>query len=236
MSDIQYSTESYCAICDLYFPTVEHRAEHVADSPAHPRCDTCARRFLNGNILRNHYVYSRFHHYCASCRVSFETAAGLRMHIEHSAIHGDDSDDEDEDDNPSSIKLVEGQEDYLGELAYPDENSDEGYSEDSDSDDSWEHFDECDFEDEEDLGDFVPYDTVNVMEEKDYEDDNADGVSADKFACPICELRPNTVCSTSCGHLFCGPCIRMVYDIQGTCPVCDESGSVKQLRKLYISV
>ncbi|GLB33238.1 putative low-density lipoprotein receptor domain class A [Lyophyllum shimeji] len=167
MSGIEYSNDSYCAICDLYFPSVKDRAEHVADSPTHPRCDTCARRFLNGNILRNHYVYSRFHHYCAACRVSFSTAAGLRMHVEHSAVHGDDSDDDDNDEGPSSsssVTLVEGQEDYLGGLTYPDESSDdEEYGDEySDGDDSWEHFDECDFEDEEDLGDAVRYDDVDV--------------------------------------------------------------------------
>ncbi|KAF5383122.1 hypothetical protein D9615_005055 [Tricholomella constricta] len=234
MPDVQYSTESYCAICDEYFESVEDRSEHVADSPDHPRCNTCCSRFLNGNALRNHYVYSRFHHYCVSCDVSFDTAAGLRMHIEHAAVHGDDSDDED-DSSFSSPKLVEGQEDYLGRLMYPDEDSDdEAHDEYSDDDDSWEHYDDCDFEDEEDLGDVVTDDIAQIMEEE--EEENEDGIPADKFACPICDLSPKTTCSTPCGHLFCGPCIRMAYDIQGSCPVCDEVGSVQQLRKLYISV
>ncbi|KAF8075833.1 putative zinc-finger-containing protein [Lyophyllum atratum] len=234
MSDFEYSNESYCAICDLYFSSVEDRAEHVEDSADHPRCDTCKRRFLNGNNLRNHYVYSRYHHYCASCRVSFDTAAGLRMHIEHSSVHGDDSDDE--DDDLSSPTLAEGEEDEMGRLRYSDEDSDldSESGEYSDDDSSFEHFDECDFEDEEDLGDKLPYETVTIVEEED-EEENEDGVSADEFSCPICNLPPNTVCSTTCGHLFCTPCIKMVYDIQGACPICDAEGTVEQLRKVYIS-
>jgi E3 ubiquitin-protein ligase RFWD3 len=53
MSDLQYSTESYCAICDLYFVSPNERGEHVSNSLNHPRCETCDRRFLNKNILRN---------------------------------------------------------------------------------------------------------------------------------------------------------------------------------------
>ncbi|KAG5652498.1 hypothetical protein H0H81_004810 [Sphagnurus paluster] len=233
MSDAEYSTESYCALCDMYFPSIKDRAEHVADALNHPRCHQCVRRFLNGNALRNHFTYSRYHHYCALCDVSFETAAGLRMHIEHSAVHTDDSDDEDDGESSTPI-LVEGQEDYLGALTYPDEDSDDG-GEYSDDDDSWENFDECDFEDEEELGD-VTYDDVRIREEEGEEEENVDGIPADKFTCPICQLSPNTVCSTSCGHLFCAQCIRLAYDIQNSCPVCDEAGSVEQLRKLYISV
>lgn len=51
--DIVYSTDSYCSLCDFYFPSLEARAEHVDISSNHPRCDTCDRRFLNKNILRN---------------------------------------------------------------------------------------------------------------------------------------------------------------------------------------
>jgi hypothetical protein len=43
----------YCSMHDLYFMTKELRAEHIQYSPDHPYCDTCRRRFLNGNSLRN---------------------------------------------------------------------------------------------------------------------------------------------------------------------------------------
>lgn len=222
--DVQYSDESYCAICDMYFNTVQQRGEHVSNSPNHPRCEKCDRRFLNGNTLRNHYVYSRHHHYCALCRVSFETAAGLRMHIEYAPVHCDDSDDEDE--NPSSI-IVEGREDELGELQYPDEVEEE----EEDDDDSWEHYDDCDFDDEEDLGDIVTYEAPPPTGE---EEEDPSRTYTDVFTCPICVCPPKITCATICGHLFCAGCIRQMLEQQGVCPICDEPGTMKQVRRIYL--
>lgn len=45
--------ECYCAICDLYFSSLEQRMEHIQESPNHPECGYCMRRFLNKNTLRN---------------------------------------------------------------------------------------------------------------------------------------------------------------------------------------
>jgi hypothetical protein len=70
----------------------------------------------------------------------------ILQHIEYASVHRDDSDDEDELED----ELPEGWEDEMGQLKFPNEVKD---VEDED-DNSWEHFDACDFEDEEDLGDF----------------------------------------------------------------------------------
>lgn len=121
----------------------------------------------------------------------------LPQHIEYASIHCDDSDDDDEDDDyPSSSVLVEGREDELGELQYPDESEEE----EEDEDDSWEHYDECDFEDEEDLGDVVSSETLSSLDEED-----ADSKPCTfSLTCPVCQLPPKTTCSTACGHIFCG--------------------------------
>jgi len=42
----------------------------------------------------------------------------------------------------------------MGQLKFPDEVKDV----ENEDDNSWEHYDECDFEDEEDLGDFATTD------------------------------------------------------------------------------
>lgn len=44
---------TYCTLCDHYFPGNDARAQHVQLSTNHPRCETCDKRFPNGNSLRN---------------------------------------------------------------------------------------------------------------------------------------------------------------------------------------
>ncbi|KAG6909913.1 hypothetical protein DXG01_014433 [Tephrocybe rancida] len=180
-------TECYCALCDKYFRSLKRREKHVARSPHHPRCEPCGRRFLNGNTLRVHELYSRDHRY---------------------AVDEDCSGDE------------------IESSPYDDQ--------------SWETYDEFDFEDLDGAGDEVPECIAHLVkrddEEEEQEEENESGPPATEFACPICDLSPNTVCSTLCGHLFCAPCIKLAYDIQGSCPICDEEGNVNQLRKMYISV
>lgn len=73
------------------------------------------------------------------------------MHIEYAPIHGDDSDEE--EDESEAGNLQDGWEDDRGADEFPDEVSD--FEGEDDVDNSWEEYDDCDFEDEEDLGDPV---------------------------------------------------------------------------------
>ncbi|KAJ6559240.1 hypothetical protein DFH09DRAFT_1316990 [Mycena vulgaris] len=87
--------ECYCAICDLR-------------RPDHPECDYCKRRYLNKNTLRNHFIYSRHHHYCA---VTYRARAGpLRLTVTRRTSVDDDP----------SIPSQEWEEE-MGQLKYPDE-------------------------------------------------------------------------------------------------------------------
>ncbi|KAJ7935593.1 putative zinc-finger-containing protein, partial [Mycena leptocephala] len=216
--------ECYCAICDLYFSSIEQRMEHIQASPEHPECDYCKRRFLNKNILRNHFIYSRHHHYCASCEIEFQTPAGLRYHIEHAPVHCDDSDEEADVDDPS-IPSQEWEEE-LGQLEYPDEQPPQS---DDDSDDSWEAFDDYDFEDAEEL--------QNVEDDDDSDDEEEDESEevVPQFSCPICLKSPDSVCCAPCGHIFCSPCITHALKHTNACPICSENGTVEQLRKIFLA-
>ncbi|KAF7365265.1 RING-type domain-containing protein [Mycena venus] len=198
--------ECYCAICDLYFSSLEQRAEHIQASSQHPECDYCQRRFLNKNILRNHFIYSRHHHYCASCEIGFQTPAGLRYHIEHAPVHCDDSDDEGDGDYVHNENSIEWEEE-MGLRMYPDEPE----SSSEDSDDSWEAYDDYDYEDAEEL---------NPQEES--EDDEED------------TKNPNSIACAPCGHIFCSPCITHALKYTSACPICSEAGTVEQLRKIFL--
>lgn len=122
----------------------------------------------------------------------------LLQHIAYASVHCDDSDEEEEDEGytPTSI-LIEGREDELGEIEFPDETEDE----DEDDDDSWEQYDACDFdEDEADLGDIGPNALFPSLVQEEAEPDSC----TYSLTCPVCQLPPKTTCSTACGHLFCG--------------------------------
>ncbi|KDO27415.1 hypothetical protein SPRG_07002 [Saprolegnia parasitica CBS 223.65] len=41
--------------------------------------------------------------------------------------------------------------------------------------------------------------------------------------CPICLDEFNELASTSCGHLFCAPCISNAVAVNGKCPLCQAS-------------
>ncbi|KAJ7044070.1 hypothetical protein C8F04DRAFT_1389476 [Mycena alexandri] len=240
--------ECYCAICDMYFSSLEQRMEHIQATPTHPECDYCKRRFLNKNILRNHFLYSRHHHYCASCEIEFQTPAGLRYHIEHAAVHCDDSDEEDEDDrshspsssssrfpSPSSVDAHEALsslqwQDEMGQLMYPDEP--ESTSDDEDSDDSYEAFDDYDYEDAEELRDPALVDNEDHADDE-CEDENEKIVP--QFSCPLCFKAPESVCCAPCGHIFCSPCITHALKHTNACPLCSEVGEVEQLRKIFLA-
>lgn len=51
--DVVYSEDTYCTLCDMYFPTHASRREHIQSSRYHPICEKCDRRFLNLNSLRS---------------------------------------------------------------------------------------------------------------------------------------------------------------------------------------
>ncbi|KAJ7069835.1 putative zinc-finger-containing protein [Mycena amicta] len=209
--------ECYCAICDSYFHSLEQRAAHIQESTTHPECNHCKRRFLNNNTLRNHYIYSPYHHYCASCEIEFTSSAGLRYHIEHAPVHCDDSDDEEHE-------LSHEWEEEMGQLAYPEEPA---QLQDEELDNSWEEFDDYDYEDAEEL---KHLDAASQVEEDD--DDDGDIV---QFACPICRKTSDSVCCTPCGHIFCSPCVALALKDTHACPVCSQPSSVNQLRKIFIA-
>ncbi|KAJ7505369.1 putative zinc-finger-containing protein [Mycena galericulata] len=223
--------ECYCVICDLYFSSQAQRMEHIQESPDHPGCDYCQRRFLNKNILRNHFVYSRHHHYCASCEIEFQTPAGLRYHIEHAPVHCDDSDSEEdeEDDGEEYSSIPEHEwEEEMGRLRYPDEQA----PEEDDSDDSWEDFDDYDYESAEELK--VPQGVKDEDEDTDDEDDDDENV-VPHFSCPMCEKNSESVTCAPCGHLFCSPCIANAIKQTSVCPICAEPALVPQLRKIFLA-
>ncbi|KAJ7644089.1 hypothetical protein FB45DRAFT_287785 [Roridomyces roridus] len=219
----------YCSLCDVYFHSQSERMQHIQDSPQHPECEYCMRRFLNKNILRNHFIYSRLHNYCASCEIEFQTPAGLRYHIEHAPVHCDDSDSEDDGETCDSDIPEEEWEDEMGRLKYPDEPW-----EDSDldgGDNSWEVFDAYDFESQEEIAGL----SVEDEEEQQEEEEDVDENVVPLFSCPLCQETPQSVCCAPCGHIFCSPCITNVFKHEGACPVCSEPGQVEQLRKIFLA-
>ncbi|KAF7314226.1 RING-type domain-containing protein [Mycena kentingensis (nom. inval.)] len=222
MSSLSQQTQTYCAPCDLYFPSLSQRATHIQESLAHPECTYCKRRFLNKNTLRNHYIYSRFHHYCASCEVEFASSAGLRYHLEHAPVHCDDSDDEQGLDGTTPAYEWEEE---MGQREYPEEQV--VVSNGAESDNSWEEFDDYDYEDAEEL-------KPTVGDEENEEEDDDDGVDAD-FICPICCNVSESVCCPPCGHLFCSGCIAQSLKTTRACPICLAPSTVSQLRKVFIA-
>ncbi|RPD56944.1 hypothetical protein L226DRAFT_554333 [Lentinus tigrinus ALCF2SS1-7] len=122
---INYIDVCYCSLCDQYFPDIGARAAHVQFATNHPKCEKCNIRYANGNALRNHYVISRRHHYCSACRVEFRTAAGFRAHVEFTAIHCGDLDDDSEGDQREIDDSYEGWEDDIGAIYFPEENEED---------------------------------------------------------------------------------------------------------------
>ncbi|KAG6873880.1 hypothetical protein C0995_009659 [Termitomyces sp. Mi166 len=175
-------------------------------------CALCDKQFKSLRSRERHVARSSRHPYCEICDRRFLNGNALRAHIMYSYEHyynsrdGYDSDDE-----------------------HPPQN-----------DMSWEIYDDFDFDDVDCVGDEVPECIAHLVkredkEEGEEEEQNEAGPPATEFTCPVCEHTPKTVCSTMCGHIFCAPCIKMAFEISGSCPVCDEEGNVKQLRKTYIS-
>ncbi|KZT68399.1 hypothetical protein DAEQUDRAFT_757621 [Daedalea quercina L-15889] len=123
MSDNDFDA-LYCALCDRYFFDKASCAAHIQHSSSHPLCEPCGMRFANGHCRRQHWSDSPRHHFCAACEVEFQTAAGLRVHIEYAAVHRDDSDDEDEDDDDDDDTIfgeTPGWEDDLGRRMFPED-------------------------------------------------------------------------------------------------------------------
>lgn len=53
--------------------------------------------------------------------------------------------------------------------------------------------------------------------------------------CPVClDSVPNDeVHSTTCGHLFCGPCIKNTVRTRKKCPMCNKQLTQKQIHRIY---
>ena len=47
-------------------------------------------------------------------------------------------------------------------------------------------------------------------------------IARDKHTCPICSdiITEEKVVTTSCGHLFCKPCLEQWMNVGDTCPTC----------------
>lgn len=54
--------------------------------------------------------------------------------------------------------------------------------------------------------------------------------------CPVCldDYKKNCPTTTTCGHIFCGPCIRKCVQSYQKCPNCNKKLNMKQLIKIYI--
>ena len=61
--------------------------------------------------------------------------------------------------------------------------------------------------------------------------------SPEGWSCPIC-LEPKTavneIMSTTCGHVFCGNCIRSAVRIHKKCPTCRKKLTAKQFHKIFL--
>ncbi|KAL0567713.1 hypothetical protein V5O48_014285 [Marasmius crinis-equi] len=248
---------AYCPPCDAYFPSASERQKHIQEaSNGHPKCPVCYKRFLNKNTLRLHFIKSPHHHFCASCDKLFESYGGLKVHLDMASVHRDDSDDEDDDsddegededefsgyryhhhydhddddpaDEPYSFSRYNRHwEDEKASSLYPHGCQDPNTYDTSDLDYEEDH--EYDFEDADELGD-PPFE---FGEEDDESEDSSD---EEAFRCPMClSSTPEAVCTTTCGHLFCVPCIKAALHYTGMCPVCDEKEEAQYLRRVFLT-
>ncbi|KAF9038595.1 hypothetical protein BJ165DRAFT_1499050, partial [Panaeolus papilionaceus] len=64
---------------------------------------------------------------------------------------------------------------------------------------------------------------------------DSDTSSSPSLTCPICRGFPRESTVTECGHLFCHGCISDIASRRGYCPVCFESCTPRQLRKVHLS-
>lgn len=53
--------------------------------------------------------------------------------------------------------------------------------------------------------------------------------------CPVCldSVPKEEVHSTTCGHLFCGPCIKNTVKTRKKCPMCNQKLNMKQIHRIY---
>lgn len=57
------------------------------------------------------------------------------------------------------------------------------------------------------------------------------------WSCPICleaKTAVNEIMSTTCGHVFCGNCIRSAVKIHKKCPTCRKKLTAKQFHKIFL--
>jgi len=154
-------------------------------------------------------------------------------------------DDSDEDGDDDEEEMFEGWEDALGQREFPGQQEDG-----EDHDQSWEDYDECDFEDvavledpedtsdgEDDLTFATNSEISDDSSQHSFESEDSSVIHIN-FSCPLCKGPASvSICSTPCGHMFCTPCIFKAYKETGVCPVkmCHTAGEFTQLRKFYLS-
>ncbi|CAK5270324.1 unnamed protein product [Mycena citricolor] len=231
------STECYCAICDMYFCSIEERKMHIQRSTQHPECEYCQCRFLNKNVYRGHLVYSPHHHYCGSCDIEFKTGGGLRYHLEHAAVHRDDTDDDSDADGEvvECVAQLEW-EDEMGQLSDSIDPEEDTPPDDSDTDSSWQEYDEYDYEDVDELaGPSREMCSTSSSSQSSEEQDSEGETRSRKFICPICSnTNPHSVACPPCGHMFCSSCIAEALQESRLCPLCCEAATDHRLRRVFV--
>ncbi|KAF9528938.1 AMP-dependent synthetase and ligase [Crepidotus variabilis] len=73
------------------------------------------------------------------------------------------------------------------------------------------------------------------LEDDDSEKDSGKDISSVHLTCPLCRRFPKESTVSSCGHLFCQPCIEKSLSSRKYCPVCSEPATVKQLKRVHLS-
>ncbi|KAJ7584098.1 putative zinc-finger-containing protein [Mycena floridula] len=207
----------YCSLCDKYFYCKEQMQQHMANTPAHPRCADCKRSFLNKNSLRNHYVLSSRHHYCRGCDKLFDTAAGLQVHIERSSDHADDYDYV-RDTRPAGWEdaAARAENALVKEIPLSDDDEPSSISH------------------EEFLKVICPSPIQNYAKPPIQRLKNRPKKRGFKYACPICYATPKTMSTTRCGHLFCTGCIVHSLDKRPDCPSCRKHVDITHLRPMHL--
>ncbi|KAF5390045.1 hypothetical protein D9757_003894 [Collybiopsis confluens] len=76
----------YCQPCHKKFQTEVDLQEHFRGSPAHPKCGTCPKGFLNQDMCDNHRREAHPHP-CQSCGVAFSQRKDLMKHFKLSPNH-----------------------------------------------------------------------------------------------------------------------------------------------------
>ncbi|THV06896.1 hypothetical protein K435DRAFT_742903 [Dendrothele bispora CBS 962.96] len=255
-------SSKYCSICDLYFDSKNLLRNHIDMSGRHPRCEPCNRSFLNMNapsLFRfQHWLVSKRHHYCAStgCGRLFETATGLRVHMEHSPRHHRRENLPPLPEFVRSYGYVKGWEDSVARAMELEGTREQELA-----------FAAANWLDLDDLGlasfdyqEYVSAATVNpvagsssnpckskikaksriettkaILALKQRMRAGTQPVKKLQQKCGICLGAPKKMKATRCGHVFCESCITCAFESTEACPVCRTNGMIAQLRDINLT-